>query len=270
MPRRSNKFQRLILLLNSCFGAGSRVTESAMLSDKVTGEPREVDILIQATTASYDVNIAIEVVGRRRKADTPWVESMHSKHATLPTDKLVLVAEAGFTKQALVKAKFYGIESITLESALDADWDLVANLTATGFFKLITFTYSCAVIYVPLGGGERKRLEVSPSASFSEGDKVVSLDKFVKNVLYLPLVKDVLYPRILSMDERQFWFSYSIPNVCTMRLADEMMSVTELWVGLEVDCSITPIEYASGIYRGTPFVGGTSTEPTNDLGGVVN
>ena len=48
--------------------------------DKITGELREVDIVISTNVSGYEVNIGIEVAGRRRKADTPWVESMHSKH----------------------------------------------------------------------------------------------------------------------------------------------------------------------------------------------
>src|SRR5215208_1542277 len=109
MPKRSNRFQRLVVLLNTCLAADTKVIESALVLDKVTGEEREVDIWISPSAAGHTVNIAIEVIGRSRKASVGWVEEMHSKHATLPTDKLILVSERGFTKQALVKAAFHCI-----------------------------------------------------------------------------------------------------------------------------------------------------------------
>lgn len=81
MPRRSNRFQRLITLINGVLGTDAHVVESAMLPDKITGELREVDIVISTNVSGYEVNRAIEVAGRRRRADTPWVECMHSKHS---------------------------------------------------------------------------------------------------------------------------------------------------------------------------------------------
>jgi hypothetical protein len=124
MPRRSNRFQRLITLINGVLGTDAHVVESAMLPDKIIGELREVDILISTNVSGYEVNIAIEVAGRRRRADTPWVESMHSKHSSLPTNKLVLVAESGFTSTALKKATFLGIEQLQLKLL----WTLAGDL----------------------------------------------------------------------------------------------------------------------------------------------
>jgi hypothetical protein len=130
MPRRSNKFQRLVALIHGCLGDSARVDESAMLPDKVTGELREVDVLIASTVSStYSIAIAIEVMGRERKADSPWVESMRGKHADLPIDKVVLVSERGFTRPAAEKAKRYGMEPVTIDAALHTDWGLAMRLT---------------------------------------------------------------------------------------------------------------------------------------------
>jgi hypothetical protein len=64
---------------------------------------------------------------------------MHSKHLTLPTDKLILVSRSGFYEPALTKARFYGIETITLEEALETDWDLAIRMLTDGFFELFTY-----------------------------------------------------------------------------------------------------------------------------------
>ena len=147
MPKRSNQFQRLVLLINRCLAGNAQVIESAMLKDKITGESREVDVLISTDLSVYKVDIAVEVVARARKADATWVESMYAKHSDLPTDKLILVSEKGFYIPALEKAKFYGIETVTIESALAADWKMAIELTTTGIFELTNFKYKCAVIY---------------------------------------------------------------------------------------------------------------------------
>ena len=76
MPPRTNAFQRLITLLSATLAGNTRVIESAMLADRITGEPREVDILLVATTATYQVNLGVEVISWARPADTPWVERM--------------------------------------------------------------------------------------------------------------------------------------------------------------------------------------------------
>ena len=47
-----------------------------------------------------------------RPQTVEWVESMHGKHQSLPTNRLVLVSRSGFTKEAIEKAKSWNIETI--------------------------------------------------------------------------------------------------------------------------------------------------------------
>jgi len=61
----------LVVLINGCLEKGAKVSESALLQDKITDEPREVDILIETHTPGYPVTIAIEVIDRNRRAGTP-------------------------------------------------------------------------------------------------------------------------------------------------------------------------------------------------------
>ena len=212
MPKRSNRFQRLVALLHASLGEDGHVIESAMVTDKISGQQREVDILLTMNAASYTVNIAVEVVGRGRKADTAWVKSMQAKHASLPTHKLVLVAEQEFTAQALKKASFYGIEALTIDSALETDWKLASALTANGFFELTTFKYSCSAIYQTSDGG-REQLKLPNNGVITANKVQITLDDFVRYVLALPLVKDSLYPpdnfffraRFLVLLQRPGW-----------------------------------------------------------------
>lgn len=265
MPKRSNQFQRLVLLINDALAGNVRVTESAMVTDKITGEKREIDILISTSVSGYKVRIGIEVNGHARKADSPWVESMHSKHTSLPTDKLILVAEAGFTAPALKKAAFYGIEAVAIDTALAADWALAAKLAATGFIELTNFKYSCAVIYESKDGTKRQ-VEIPASSRITDNASHTTLDEIVRCILNLPETKDALYPRITSMNERQFWFSYTKPDGhWDVEIDGAKVRVIELRVGFDVDHTRTPIEISTGKYEGTPFVSGVSKPNAQEL-----
>lgn len=71
-----------------------------MLRNTVTGDEREVDVVIRSRVAGHEVIVGVEATGKGRKADAPWVEGMVGKHADLPTSKLVLVSQAGFYEPA--------------------------------------------------------------------------------------------------------------------------------------------------------------------------
>lgn len=236
-----------------------------MVADKTTGKLREIDVLISTKASGYEVNIAIEAVARGRKADTPWVESMHSKHSSLLTDKLILVSESGFTPHALEKAKLYGHEAVTIETALASDWKLVTELTAAGLFELTSFKYSCAVVYES-GGGSVQQVDVPSNALVTSESKQTTLDEFVRYVLSLSETKEALYPRITAMNERQFWFSYSKPGgLWDFEIEGTKLRIKELRVRLDVDHARTPVEFCTGKYMNMPFISGTSTSNPNEL-----
>ncbi len=265
MPKRSNQFQRLVLLINSCLAGNAQVIESAMLKDKVSGESREVDVLISTNVSGYKVDIAIEVVARKRKADATWVESMYAKHSHLPTDKLILVSEKGFYTPALEKAKFYGIEAVTIESALAADWEIAIELTTTGIFELTNFKYKCAVIY-EFSDGSRQQVDVPSSLCITKESKQTTLDELVQQVLGLQEIKDVIYPLIVSMNEHQFWFSYSIPGgLWNTEIEGEKAVAIELRVGLDVEHAKTPVEFSTGKYKDALFISGVSLPNSSEL-----
>jgi hypothetical protein len=93
--------------------AGSaKVTESKELTDLVTGNKREVDVCIETEVAGHAVLISLECRDSARKQTVEWVDQMHGKHSSLPTNQLVLVSRSGFTRNAIKKARFCNIETI--------------------------------------------------------------------------------------------------------------------------------------------------------------
>lgn len=104
MPQRTNLFQEVVEILHRHMAGDAMVEASAMLPSRSTGALREVDVAIRAKQAGHEVIVSVEAVDRSRKADRPWVDSMVGKHADLPTSKLVLVAQKGFTRDARAAA----------------------------------------------------------------------------------------------------------------------------------------------------------------------
>jgi hypothetical protein len=263
MPKRSNNFQRLMVLLHHCFAGTARVTESALVRDQITDDEREVDVYIEAKTADYPMNIAVEVVGTRRKADITWVERMHAKHASLPTNKLVIVSERGFSKPALRRAALYGIEALSIEEALSSDWQFAAKLTATGFIELITFKYGCAIVYESTKDGSLKQEEIGPLSTITDESKeaAVTIDQLLRYALDQPEIKAPLYEQLRKSSDRQFWLRYTPHADLTTLVDGAVVRVKELRIGISVDHTETPVQFSTGRFRGTPFLSGSSHEP---------
>lgn len=103
------------------------VTESKPLRDRVTGLEREVDVVIETQAGPYPFIIGIECRERGRAATIEWVNEAYGKHKNLPTDKLILVAKAGFTPKAAEEAEMLGIETLSLTEAQNLDWTQVVG-----------------------------------------------------------------------------------------------------------------------------------------------
>jgi hypothetical protein len=127
LPRRGNPFQSLVRELHAAAPVGCTVIESAELRDIQTGEIREVDLVIEANVEGYSVRISVECTASRRPADVTWVEEMIVKHQNLPTDRLVLVSAAGFSRQAATKARANRADVLALGEVAGVEWTKVVG-----------------------------------------------------------------------------------------------------------------------------------------------
>jgi hypothetical protein len=113
MPKRTNEFQKLVYYLKKHTIKNVTITESRELEDKLTGNKREVDIVVETNIGEHSILISFECIDRSRKADIAWVEQMYEKHRKLPTNLLVLISNLGFTKKALIYADKNNIKTST-------------------------------------------------------------------------------------------------------------------------------------------------------------
>ena len=163
MPKRSNEFQKLVLLIKKHAALGATVTESKLLRDNITGAEREVDICIESVVAGHNVTISIECRDRGRKANVQWVEEMKAKHERLPTNALVLVSSSGFTKEAARVARSYGMETATLDTVDATAAEGLFGSTGSLWSKVFTLNRTKVVIGVASSHGlAAETVAVSP------------------------------------------------------------------------------------------------------------
>jgi hypothetical protein len=125
----------LVYLIQRALSEGWEVSESEFLPDRITGKKREVDIVIRGKVGSHPFTIGIECVARKRKATIEWVEQQAQRHSTL-TDKLILVSERGFYRDAVQKADLLGIQTYTLGLLLKDVGAVLRDVVTVGWVRL--------------------------------------------------------------------------------------------------------------------------------------
>ena len=148
-------------------GPGVTVTESKFLHDPDLG-PREVDIVVEAEADGDPVVISIEVNEKSRRASVEWVEQQIEKHRRLPTNKLVLVSRAGFSRTALTRVALENgkVEAIQPE-IVTVDGEPVVKRLFAGLDQL-----QPDALHRHVRGDDGERVEVSgaPDTDIYDGD----------------------------------------------------------------------------------------------------
>lgn len=112
MARKGRKFELLIEELEKhALNKEEKIISPGHLTDQVTHQLREVDILIESTVGTSSISIILECRDRKAKQGTIWIEQLYSKLRDLKADKIIAVSSSGFSRPALEKANRYGIET---------------------------------------------------------------------------------------------------------------------------------------------------------------
>ena len=210
VPARSNDFQRLVFLVKQQFQGATRVTESKLLVDLVTGDSREVDVVIEGEIAGLPVMASIECRDHQRTADVRWVDEMSEKHRRLPTNALVLASRSGFSDGARKAAERLGVQLLSLQE--NEDVDLKPLLTPGGHLWAKTFDLSVEKVVAITIEGEGvppKRVRLFPSNNLyaTDGDYRGMALGMVEAFL-----RDPRIPERLARDatEEHKWFQFSV------------------------------------------------------------
>ena len=198
MPKRSNLFQDVVGLLHRHLAGNANVEESALLVDAITGASREVDVVIRTTAAGHALVLSVEARKGTRRADVTWVEQMLKKHEHLPTSKLVLVSEPGFTRSGRAVAEHHGVETLAPEDvepdgADDSDHAIVGRLRSL-WPKSYALTPQRAQVFV-------RRPDGSEGFFWSDGGHTLYLDDGTEVATLLEVADRLLRKHPLDIAE---------------------------------------------------------------------
>jgi hypothetical protein len=190
-------------------GSRTRLARAAFLKDGATGKDREVDLVIRSRTAAYGLTISVESTAGGRTADVGWVEQLIQKHAHLPTDKLVLVSESGFTDGARDVAEHHNVITLAPRdlSAGDAATEIVNRLPSL-WPKLVGLNISDVTVELRHSTGEAETFRIgSDLPIYDADDRVVgSIKEWVETLtnVRLPELTDFINVRELTADVDDF------------------------------------------------------------------
>jgi hypothetical protein len=98
------------------------------LTDEAIDSDREIDILISDPTGGLPPQtVAIECRDRQRKADVEWIDAIIGKYSKIRVRRVVAISRSEFTKNAVKKARDANIDTLSLDQALEADWETAVN-----------------------------------------------------------------------------------------------------------------------------------------------
>jgi hypothetical protein len=171
VPKRTNLFQEVVAVIYEHLAGDAVKEESAYLINRLTGNEREVDVVLRYATAGTENVIAIEAASRSRRAAVDWVEQMIGKHKNLPTTKVVLVSEAGFTQQARKLAEAEYMDALTPEDAAGDDPAAgVINAIRSLWPKTVSLTPESARVWVERPGEGVKWFKAPADLDIFRGD----------------------------------------------------------------------------------------------------
>jgi hypothetical protein len=248
MPARSNLFQRLVLEIHRSFGVGWDVQESRSLTDAITGEPREVDIVAEGKIHGYGVIVSVEVCDRGRVADVTWVEGLAKKHESLPTDKLVLWSASGLSNPAAKKAAALKIAVVTPED--EAPWASLAKRMRGSVVHLVKSNLT-SVVDVRLSNGELVRWDAPPETLLAAQDGLRCCS--IAKLQWMASQNEVFANAMLDNAPDglgQFFAEFIPPEPCTVTNHEGVIGeVVRVLIDIKTRGQRSPLEVRSALHN---------------------
>lgn len=181
VPRRSNLFQEVVAIIYRHLADGEEPKESEVLLNRVTGRKREVDVVLRSSADGHEFVIGVEAASRGRRRllsgrkskpiSVEWVEQMIGKHKNLPTDKVILVSESGFTAQAYELAIAENMVPISPEMLGEGDPTFrIVNSVRSLWPKQVDLTPESYRVWVEVPGEGIKWWDAPPNMDVFAAD----------------------------------------------------------------------------------------------------
>lgn len=252
MPIRSNRFQKLVHMLERQLSGKANVRQSVELADRDTGENREVDVVIDIQSGHQQLRIGLEVTSGR--GGTPWVESMIGKHQLGGlSDRLILVAEDGFAGAAVDKARMHGVDVVSLEEAESLDWTTIVGRYEQLWFARVNLRPETTSLTIEASPDSQAEVVVSPETEIlsADGSRRTTLIQLVHQYLRRAQILKQVYDR----EDREKLSSFKLDGTpdeeCfVIDSKGHKRKLTKLHVKGSLDFMISPFDVKSSTYRG--------------------
>lgn len=249
------------------------VTPSAMLTDIITGQPREVDIAVETQVAGHKVMVGIECRDWKRPQSVQWVEEIHAKHLALPVHLTVLVSSTGFVKSALEKAEHYSIKTITPGEITPGFVGTVVNNLNTVVTKRAAFGVKTVHLQVQLADDQLKWVEAFADSPVYTRDRteLANVGFIVQGIVNGNPAQRAHLTTATDKDKfmtiRTDGPSYEGQPVCIIPVSDgkelSLAPIVGIRVQGPVKLDLIEVPLTHGDYDGTPYSSGST--PFEDM-----
>ncbi len=114
------------------------VTHDDHIYDAQAKTKRQIDVSIKYRFADVNHLIVVEVKDYKHKANISVVDSFQQVIEDVNANKGILICSKGFSKTAINKAESYGIDCLTVHSALNKNWETLLKIPV----KKVTYEFT--------------------------------------------------------------------------------------------------------------------------------
>lgn len=260
MPKRFTPFQKLVLHIQRQLTSGHEVKESKLLRHHLTGDMREVDVVIRTQVGEHPITISIECMEHGRRAPVTWVEQMAKKHEHLPTNRLVLVSLSGFSQKARRLAAELDIEVYSPDEAVNVDWTQVVGRCDI-FVARFDFTPIWTDLRIVANGIEQLIRAGDPTPLVTEnGQPYCLLGELVQLAIQSEVFANPAMDKLVREGEGTATFTFTInTSVSAMDTAARVHRVLEFRTHMKCARRTAKVPLRSLSWRGTPAAFGQGT-----------
>lgn len=128
-------FEKIVTSIQQRFDPNSTVLHNQILVDRL-GHKRQFDVVIKGEYAGQSILGVVECKDLNRKVGTPDIDAFITKSTDVNANLKVFVSRRGFSKTAIEKARYNGIQTLSL---LPEDLASVGFIVGTWWFADIYF-----------------------------------------------------------------------------------------------------------------------------------
>lgn len=110
------------------------ITHDDHIYDERAQIKRQIDVSIKYQFAGVDNLIIVQVKDYKNKANIAVVDEFQTVINDVKANKGILICSKGFSTAAINKAKSYGIECLTVHSALKKNWETLVKIQIEKIF----------------------------------------------------------------------------------------------------------------------------------------